>query len=160
MNSTEPDTQHAKDAPSRSDSEQIIQALDAGKNKRARKLLSHMHPAKIAAMLERLDAEQRLALWQQIDPAREGRILPHLSISLRQQLAGDSTDTPQPSQEPGQESGLSNLNHLEAVREALSLKKLKRVGKILHRMHPAKVAGLLEALPPVERLSVWSMVDT
>ncbi len=160
MNSTDPDTQHAKDAPNRSDSEQIIQALDAGKNKRARKLLGHMHPAKIAAMLERLDAEQRLALWQQIDPAREGRILPHLNIRLRQQLAGDSTDTPPPSQEPGQESGLSNLNHLEAIREALSLKKLKRVGKILHRMHPAKVAGLLEALPPVERLSVWSMVET
>ena len=38
--------------------------------------------------------------------------------------------------------------------------KLKRVGKILHRMHPAKVAGLLEALPPSERRGVWSMVDT
>ncbi len=27
-------------------------------------------------------------------------------------------------------------------------------------MHPAKVAGLLEALPPEERSDVWSMVDT
>jgi len=30
----------------------------------------------------------------------------------------------------------------------------------LRRMHPAKVAGLLEALPPGERSDVWSMVDT
>lgn len=160
MKSTEPDARNTEEAPSRTDSEQIIQAISAGKNKRARKLLSHMHPAKIAAMLELLEAEPRMALWQQIDPALEGRILPHLNVRLIGQLVGDSTDTQQPSPESGQASSLSNLNHLEAIREALSLKKLKRVGKILHRMHPAKVAGLLEALPPVERLSVWSMVET
>ena len=160
MKSTEPDAHNSEEAPSRTDSEQIIQAISAGKNKRARKLLSHMHPAKIAAMLELLEAEPRLALWQQIDPALEGRILPHLNVRLIGQLVGDSTDTQQPSPESGQASSLSNLNHLEAIREALSLKKLKRVGRILHRMHPAKVAGLLEALPPVERLSVWSMVET
>ncbi|TWC33264.1 magnesium transporter [Pseudomonas sp. SJZ079] len=160
MKSTDPDARNTEEAPSRTDSEQIIQAISAGKNKRARKLLSHMHPAKIAAMLELLEAEPRMALWQQIDPALEGRILPHLNVRLIGQLVGDSTDTQQPSPESGQASSLSNLNHLEAIREALSLKKLKRVGKILHRMHPAKVAGLLEALPPVERLSVWSMVET
>lgn len=27
-------------------------------------------------------------------------------------------------------------------------------------MHPAKVAGLLEALPPIERNTAWSMVET
>ncbi|MDA7087531.1 magnesium transporter [Pseudomonas sp. SA3-5] len=140
------------------DSEHIIQALRAGKNKRARKFLSRMHPAKIAAMLERLDAEQRMALWQQIDPALEVRILPHLSIELISQLAGDATDATQP--RPEQEHPQSSVNHLEAVRDALNQKKLKRVGKILQRMHPAKVAGLLESLPPVERRSVWSMVDT
>ena len=46
------------------------------------------------------------------------------------------------------------------MREALSEGRLKRVGKLLHRTHPAKVAGLLEALPPDERREVWSMVET
>ncbi|MBS7690965.1 magnesium transporter [Pseudomonas lalucatii] len=158
MTPTDPDARHAKDA--RSDSEQIIQALDAGKNKRARKLLGRMHPAKIAAMLEVLEAEQRLALWQQIDPAREGRILPHLNIQLRRELAGDSADVPHAGEDSAPHAGKGEINHLEAIREALGLKKLKRVGRILHRMHPAKVAGLLEALPPEERRSVWSMVET
>nr|WP_269137888.1 magnesium transporter [Pseudomonas sp. MMS21 TM103] len=117
-----------------------------------------MHPAKIAAMLERLEAEQRMALWQQIDPALEVRILPHLSIELISQLAGDATDTTHA--RPEQEHAHSSVNHLEAVRDALNQKKLKRVGKLLQRMHPAKIAGLLESLPPVERRSVWSMVDT
>lgn len=160
MHSTDPDARHAKDASGRSDSEQIIQALDAGKNKRVRKLLGRMHPAKIAALLEMLEAEQRLALWQQIDPTREGRILPHLNIRLSRQLAGESTDNQQAGAESGQTPDKRELNHLEAIREALGLKKLKRVGRILHRMHPAKVAGLLEALPPEERRSVWSMVET
>ena len=156
MTSNDPDSRPNKDASSRSDSEQIIQALEAGKNKRVRKLLSRMHPAKLAALLEMLEAEQRLALWQQIEPSREGRVLPHLNISLRRQLAGDSAEAPTTEAD----AGTGEISHLEAIREALGLKKLKRVGKILHRMHPAKVAGLLEALPPEERRSVWSMIET
>ncbi len=158
MNSSKPDPSFSDEPHARTDSEHIVQALSAGKNKRVRKLLSRMHPAKIAAMLEMLDAEQRMALWQQIDPALEGRILPHLSLELVSQLAGDSADTTYA--RPEQQHAQSTVNHLEAVRDALNLKKLKRVGKILHRMHPAKIAGLLEALPPQERRSVWSMVDT
>ncbi|UTW09918.1 magnesium transporter [Pseudomonas benzenivorans] len=119
-----------------------------------------MHPAKVAALLELLENDKRLALWQQIDPHREGRILPHLNITLRRELAGDSADAQHARQEAQLDSSKGEVNHLEAIREALGLKKLKRVGKILHRMHPAKVAGLLEALPPEERLSVWSMVET
>ncbi|MEX6502875.1 magnesium transporter [Pseudomonas zhanjiangensis] len=160
MSSTDPDDRPTQDLLGRTDSEQIIQALDSGKNKRARKLLRRMHPAKIAAMLEMLEAEQRLALWQQIDAAQEERILPHLNRRLSGQLLGDSADAQPARPETEQEEEKSELNHLEAIRQALSLKKLKRVGKILHRMHPAKVAGLLEALPPEERLSVWSMVET
>ncbi|NQD91139.1 magnesium transporter [Pseudomonas sp. CrR25] len=156
MTSTDPDARHSKDASNRSDSEQIIQALEAGKNKRVRKLLNRLHPAKLAALLETLEAEQRLALWQQIEPTREGRILPHLTIRLRRQLAGESAEAPAAEAEAGK----GDFNHLEAIRGALALKKLKRVGKILHRLHPAKVAGLLEALPPDERRSVWSMVET
>lgn len=158
MNSSKPDPSLNDESHTRTESAHIVQALNAGKNKRVRKLLSRMHPAKIAALLEMLDAEQRMALWQQIDPGLEERILPHLSLELIGQLAGDSADTTYA--RPEQQHAQSAANHLEAVRDALNLKKLKRVGKILHRMHPAKIAGLLEALPPQERRSVWSMVDT
>ena len=140
-----------------SQSELALDALRAGKNKRVRKLLARMHPAKAAALLESLDAEQRLALWQQIEPAHEARILPHLSINLAQQLTGDSSDSSHTSADGAANEGFS---HLEAARQALAHGKLKRVGKILHRLHPAKVAGLLEALPPKERSAAWSMVET
>jgi magnesium transporter len=158
MNSSKPDPSLNDESHTRTESAHIVQALSTGKNKRVRKLLSRMHPAKVAALLEMLDAEQRMALWQQIDPGLEERILPHLSLELIGQLAGDSADTTYA--RPEQQHAQSTVNHLEAVRDALNLKKLKRVGKILHRMHPAKIAGLLEALPPEERRSVWSMVDT
>ena len=58
---------------SRTESDAIAQALADGKNKRVRKLLARMHPGKIAALLERLDSAQRLALWQQINPDLEER---------------------------------------------------------------------------------------
>lgn len=140
-----------------SDSNAIIQALGSGKNKRVRKLLSRMHPAKIAALLERLDSEQRLTLWQQISSDLEERILHHLSSSLRAQLAGDSDEA---SLAAADGPDNSDSSQLEAVRQALAQDKLKRLAKLLHRMHPAKVAGLLEAMPPAERKRAWSMVET
>jgi magnesium transporter len=109
-------------------------------------------------MLEMLDTRQRQSLWQQIESGLEGRILPHLSLELIAQLAGDASD-PLPPRPQGERLGAS-VNHLEAVRQALALGKLKRVGNLLQRMHPAKVAGLLEALPPVERRAAWSMLET
>lgn len=145
------------------ESEAIVQALADNRNKRIRKLIGRMHPAKLAALLERLDAEQRSALWQQVEPALESRILAHLSPALRVRLAGESRDDTHPApSDPGtsKTSGESPTNHLETVRAALTLGKLKRVGRILHRMHPAKIAGLLEGLPPQERHTVWSMVET
>jgi len=144
-------------------SEQVIQALVDGKNKRVRKLLGRLHPAKIAGLLERLAPEQRLALWQQVSPEWESRILSHLNLHLGNQLRGESSEgaTAAASASPvdGEAEPLT-INHLDAVRQALKLGKLKRVGKLLQRMHPAKVAGLLEALPRLERQAVWSMVDT
>ena len=64
MNSTDPDTSQELDAHARSESEFVIDALALGKNKRVRKLLGRMHPAKIAALVEQLDVGQRTALWQ------------------------------------------------------------------------------------------------
>jgi magnesium transporter len=141
----------------RSDADQVLDALASAKNKRARKLLARMHPAKIAALLESLQAEQRLDLWQQVAPNRESRVLHHLSPGLAQQLTRESAEAhPEGMDNPG----AAGVSHLEGVRRALAEGKLKRIGKILHRLHPAKVAGLLEALPPEERSMAWSMVET
>jgi magnesium transporter len=140
------------------DSELIVHALLEGKNKRVRKLLPRLHPAKVAALLERLEGAQRMALWQQIDAALESRILSHLNAQLRSQLSGEWLDAALV--RGAGKTELGGVNQLEAVRQALGQGRLKRVGKLLQRMHPAKIAGLLEALPPQERLDLWSMVET
>ena len=144
------------------DSERIIEALDQGRNKRVRKLMVGLHPAKIAALIERLDDAHRDALWQQVDSALAERILPHLRAQPRQQLRElDSEDPPELADgEPIGQPEDPTQGHLQAVREALAEGRLKRVGKLLQRTHPAKVAGLLEALPRNERRAVWSMVET
>jgi magnesium transporter len=146
------------------DSEHIIEALAEGKNKRVRKLLARLHPAKIAALIERLDEERRAALWQQVDAQLEERILPHLRAEPRKQLREMDQEDAAPATlldaEAKQLAKHGEQGHLQAIREALAEGRLKRVGKLLHRTHPAKVAGLLEALPPSERRAVWSMVET
>lgn len=148
------------------DSERIVQALRERRYKRVRKLLARMHPAKIAALVEALGREERDALWQQVSASLEGRILPHLKAALVRQLAadaaarGDPVESTDPGHEGDSQLAVDAVNQLAAVREALVQDRLKRVGKLLHRMHPAKVAGLLEALPPSERSVVWSMVET
>lgn len=159
---TAPMAQHddplAPDAapPTLTGSEHIVQALADGRNKRVRKLLQRMHPAKIAALLESLAPMERAALWQQVDVALEDRVLAHLALDLRAPLAGDRSDAP-----PAAEAWAAEpLNQLDAVRQAFARGKLKRVGKLLQGTHAAKLAGLLEALPPDERVAVWSMVDT
>jgi|APTNR8051073442_1049403.scaffolds.fasta_scaffold15909_1 magnesium transporter len=155
------------EAPARTLSEQVVKALADGRNKRVRKLLQRLHPAKIAALLERLEPAQRLALWQQIHGALEGRVLGHLSAELRPALAHEShedgtaeADSAAATAQPEGDGAARQPSELEAVRGALDAGKLKRVGKLLHRMHPAKVAGLLESLPPAERSQAWSMVET
>ncbi len=147
-----------------SDIAQVIEALSEGRNKRVRKFIARMHPAKTAALLEMLDTDQRAALWQQVDPTLEARIQPHLNQLLSTELAGQAgEDTAAEQAEQAEQRRTPRggaVNHLDAVRKALGAGRLKRVAKTLRRMHPAKVAGLLEALPPQERSAVWSMVDT
>ena len=139
---------------------QIIEALETGKYKRVRKRLRHMHPAKIASLIETLDDTQRMAVWQQVDATHEGRILAHLTPDLARVLHSESREPV-----PTEDDAAANAEHhattqMREVREARMLGKLKRVGKILHAMHPAKIAGLLESLPPKERGDAWSMVET
>ncbi|MGL1833079.1 magnesium transporter [Rhodocyclaceae bacterium SMB388] len=164
MTNENPSTTSQSGERPRSYSEQIVQALADGRNKRVRKLLHRMHPAKVAALLENLGGEKRRALWQQVDATREHRVLAHLSGDLHRELGGeaheDQADDERAASATGGQSHQDGVSQLEAVRQALEQGKLKRVGKLLHRMHPAKVAGLLEALPPAERNQAWSMVET
>lgn len=153
------------DGQPRSLSDQIVKALAEGRNKRVRKLVPRMHPAKIAALLERLSPAQRLALWQQIGDPLEQRVLGHLSAELRPTLmreTGDDTEhaVDEDAGKPSTAEQAGTRSELQALMDALDAGKLKRVGKLLHRMHPAKVAGLLEALPPTARSQAWSMVET
>ena len=154
----------AADGRARTTADALLAALADGRNKRVRKLLQRMHPGKIAALLESLSAEHRRTLWQQIDGTLEARVLAHLSAELRPSLAHEAgedhvADAATPDAGAAARPG-SAASELEAVLDALARGKLKRVGKLLQRMHPAKVAGLLEALPPAERSQAWSMVDT
>ncbi|MCK5531329.1 MAG: magnesium transporter [Halopseudomonas aestusnigri] len=57
------------------------------------------------------------------------------------------------------EEGEGAATQIARVRDALEAGKFKRVGKAFRQMHPAKAAGLLEALPPAERSTVWEMLD-
>lgn len=130
---------------------EVHDALERGKIKRLRRILRAMHPAKVASLLESLSPPERAAVWEQVDPKSEPEVLRHSHPELRLTL-GQEADS-----EAGPEDGKGT--ELARVRVALERGKLKRVGRILRAMHPAKIAGLLESLPPRERPAAWDMVD-
>jgi magnesium transporter len=135
--------------------ELVHQALEKGKPKRARKLLREMHPAKVASLLESLDPTLRTAVWQQIEDEREQAVLAHVSADLRRIFTQEA--------EVAEERGVPEAetrSQLARLRDALEHGRLKRVGRMLDKIHPAKVAGLLESLPPRERTAVWEMVES
>ena len=51
------------------------------------------------------------------------------------------------------------VTEIEQVRQALDKGKRKRLRKMLRKMHPAKVASLLESLDPTDRVAAWQQVD-
>ena len=138
---------------------QIIEALESARYKRVRKKLRRMHPAKIASLIEALDPSRREALWEQVDAVNESRILAHLEPQLARQLGRDLGEAADLSGEPGSEEH-NAATQMREVLKALQRGKLKRLSRILRDMHPAKLAGLLESLPPRERGAAWSMVET
>ncbi|GGE51745.1 magnesium transporter MgtE [Halopseudomonas oceani] len=140
----------------RTELDAIIEALHRDKRKRVRKLLRGMHVGKVASLLEALDGPQRMALWQHIDDDREEQVLKHLTPLLGAQLRREP-DTSDLTDE--EEEGEGATTQIARVRDALEAGKFKRVGKAFRQMHPAKAAGLLEALPPAERTTVWEMLD-
>ena len=135
---------------------EVRAALDKGKRKRVRRLLRRMHSAKVAGLLESLSGPQQLEIWELVHPAHESRILAHLSEEMRDNLRQESDPEGEGS---GSADSASGTTQLTCLRAALDRGKLKRVGRILNAAHPAKVAGLLESLPPRERSLAWEMVD-
>lgn len=136
----------------------IAEALSKGKRKRVRKMLRTMHPGKVASVLEALDPEQRQAVWQQVDDNTEEQVLRHLDALMAAALLRDPLDDAL-SDELDEDDEHGATTQIARVRDALEAGKFKRVGKAFRQMHPAKAAGLLEALPPEERTSVWDMLD-
>ncbi|MBK1691982.1 magnesium transporter [Ectothiorhodospira mobilis] len=144
-------------------------ALSRNKRKRVRRILRTMHPAKVASLLETLTAEQRIAAWQQIDERVEHKVLSHLSAAMQTQLtqeagAGEQDEAPD-GPDVGQmaaEAGSSEVapeTQLKLVLEALENGKLKRIARLFRKLHPARIAGLLESVPASERAAAWDMVD-
>lgn len=135
----------------------VIDALNKGKHKRLRKLLRAMHPGKLASLLEALDTDQRQAVWQQVGDDQEVAVLRHLPPQLAATLHRDHDE---PGLQEALDAGEEHLyTQISSVREALDAGKFKRIGKVFRHMHPAKAAGLLEALPPDERSAVWETLD-
>lgn len=138
----------------RTEFDYVRKALEKGRRRRVRKLLKPMHPAKIASLLESLLPEQRLSVWEQVDEALEEKVLAHLDENLGRQLTQAlDEDDESPEADAGGET------QLERVLDLLEQEKLKRVGRLFRKIHPARVAGLLESLPPRERLAAWGVVD-
>lgn len=148
------------------------EALARNKRKRLRRLLRTMHPAKVASLLETLTPAQRAAVWQQIDDAQEQKVLAHVSGAMRAELSLDSSCGEQPGEQPKEPAGdgseataaveasePATETQLELLLDALEAGKLKRVGRLFRKLHPARIAGLLESLPAGERAAAWDMVD-
>jgi Mg/Co/Ni transporter MgtE len=143
-------------------------ALGRSKRKRVRRILRTMHPAKVASLLETLTADQRIAVWQQIDERVEHKVLSHLSPAMQAQLtheagAGDQGEAPDASSVEqtvaADDSETAAQTQLKLVLDALENGKLKRIGRLFRKLHPARIAGLLESLPASERAAAWDMVD-
>jgi magnesium transporter len=153
----------------RTQTDALRDALDRSKRKRVRRLLKTIHPAKIASLLETLSPQQRIAAWQQIDEAVEPKVLSHLSPALQDQLtqeAGDGEEVVGPDAETLEqtaaaagESDAAAETQLKLVLEALEHGKLKRIGRLFRKLHPARIAGLLESLPAADRAAAWDMVE-
>ncbi|WP_295544272.1 magnesium transporter [uncultured Thiohalocapsa sp.] len=144
----------------------LRQALARNKRKRVRRLLRMMHPAKIASLLETLTPAQRVGVWQQIDEPVEHKVLAHISPALQTQLTRDA-GAGEPAEQAatlhaGSAADVSDTadeTQLRVVLEALESGKLKRIGRLFRKLHPARIAGLLESLPAADRAAAWDMLE-
>lgn len=137
--------------------EGVYAALAEGKRKRLRRLLRDIAADRIASLLEALPAEDRLSVWQQIPEAREAEVLGYLDPRQALELQRDA-DT-EVLEELLRQDRIEPMQ-IGRLREALEAGKFKRVIRVFRDIHPAEAAGLLEALPPPERSTVWELLDS
>ncbi|RMG28621.1 MAG: magnesium transporter [Gammaproteobacteria bacterium] len=58
-----------------------------------------------------------------------------------------------------QEQAYATQEHLKDVSRALESGAAERVRRLLHNLHPAEVADILESVPVQKRLLLWELVD-
>ena len=61
----------------------FLEALRKGKNQHIWKMLSDLHPAEIAHILESLPSTERQVIWKMVNPDDEGEILLHVNDEVR-----------------------------------------------------------------------------
>ncbi len=66
--------------------EALRSALDAGTLRPAQRMLTGLHPAEIALLLESVPPRQRELVWNMVDPELEGDVLLELSEGVRHEL--------------------------------------------------------------------------
>ena len=66
--------------------EALRAALDAGTLRPAQRMLTGLHPAEIALLLESVPPRQRELVWNMVDPELEGDVLLELSEGVRHEL--------------------------------------------------------------------------
>ncbi|MEN9527548.1 MAG: hypothetical protein RLY56_1499 [Pseudomonadota bacterium] len=66
--------------------EALRSALDAGTLRPAQRMITGLHPAEIALLLESVPPRQRELVWNMVDPELEGDVLLELSEGVRQEL--------------------------------------------------------------------------
>ena len=149
----------SEDAPAAAETqESISEALAKGKLKRVRRILRDLSAAEIAELLGQLEDDQQQLVWDQIGDQEEGEILVLLAPALAERLQANSDDNLLDTQlEADAEADISPI---AIVRDALEAGRFKRALKIFAKLHPAQAAGLLESLPPGERSSIWSRLDS
>lgn len=143
--------------PDTSQLKEILSALGQNKHKRIRRIFKNTHPAKIASIIETVSAEERTILWQLLESNDESKVLAYLSPSTSCPLDTEKTD-----EESGNSRNLqvaNDITPLEVINASLSRGKLKKINRVFNGMHSARIAGLLESLPPKERKRAWEMVD-
>ncbi len=64
-------------------------AIDEGAVRSAERMLSKLHPAEIAQLLESLPQKRREIVWELTDPELDGDVLVELSDEVRAQLIGE-----------------------------------------------------------------------
>jgi magnesium transporter len=64
----------------------LREALDSGTLRPAQRMVSALHPAEIALLLESVPPRQREIVWSMVDPELEGDVLVELNENVRQEL--------------------------------------------------------------------------